>query len=135
MKIKMLFLLLLSACGPSEEFPPVYDYAVTWTCLSPEGCERTVEVTRIDRLRRVGFDCLFTSTQDESFSAEATLVISDFLPTRCSWMSFLSLFGQELPRSRFCRIAAGFEWELEIPNEDPATSSVWLVDGRDVDLL
>lgn len=43
-------------------------------------------------------------------------------------------------RTRASAIAAlpdpgGLELELEIPNQDPTTSSMWLVEGRDVDLL
>jgi hypothetical protein len=29
----------------------------------------------------------------------------------------------------------GFELELAIPNQDPTTYSMWLVEGRDVNLL
>jgi hypothetical protein len=53
----------------------------------------------------------------------------------CSWLYFLSLFGHELERSKFCRTPGGFELELSIPNEDPTTHSKWVVAGRDLDLL
>jgi hypothetical protein len=135
MKPGMLCLLLLSGCLTSDDPPRVFDYVLTWTCLSPEGCERTDGVQRIDRLQRVLGDFQFTSTQDESFRADATLVISDFLPQDCLWLYFLSLFDHELERSRFCFIVGGFEWELAIPNQDPTTSSMWLVEGRDVNLF
>lgn len=131
----MLCLLLLSGCLSSEDPPTVYEYALTWTCQSPEGCERTDEVQRIDRMERVRRDCELTSTQDETFSRDVKLVISDFLPDRCLWLYFLSLFDQELERSRICFIPGGFEWELAIPNADPTTHSVWLVEGRYPDLL
>jgi hypothetical protein len=131
----ILCLLLLSGCLPQEDPPRVFDYALTWTCRSPEGCERMEEVQRIDRLQTIIRDCQFTSTQDASFSADATLVISEFLQDRCYWLYFLTLFDHELPQSRFCFTVAGFEWEFAIPNEDPATSSMWLVEGRDVNLL
>lgn len=136
MKPGILCLLLLSGCSSwLDEPPPVYEYALTWACRSPEGCERTDEVQRIDRLTNVRRDCEFTSTQDASFSRDAKLVISDFLPERCFWLYFLTLFGQELERSRMCFIAGGFEWELAIPNQDSSTFSMWLVEGRDVNLL
>jgi hypothetical protein len=38
-------------------------------------------------------------------------------------------------RSRFCSVPGGMELDLSIPNEDPATSSMWLVEGRDVNVL
>ena len=135
MKPAMLCLLLLSGCLTSDEPPAAYEYALTWICLSSEGCERTDEVERIDRMQRRRLDCRFTSTQDESFGADATRVLSDFLPPGCSWLYFLSLLDHELERSRFCFIPGGFELELAIPNQDPTTHSMWLVDGRDVNLL
>ena len=48
--------------------PPVYEFSLSWTCLSPEGCERMDEVERIDRMARVRVDCYFTSTQDASLA-------------------------------------------------------------------
>ena len=134
MKTGMLCLLLLSGCL-SSDYRSVYEYALTWTCLSPEGCERMEEVARIDRMEQIRRDCQFTSMQDESFSADATEILAEFLPPGCSWLYFLTLFGNELERSRFCAVPGGFELELSIPNEDPATQSLWLVEGRDLDLL
>lgn len=135
MKPGLLCLLLLSGCLLPDEPSRVFDYALTWICLSPGGCEHTDEVQRIDRLRLVKRDCQFTSTRDAAFSADALLVVSDFLPTDCVWLHFLSLFDHELERSRFCFIAGGFQWELAIPNEDPTTYSMWLVEGRDLDVF
>jgi hypothetical protein len=43
--------------------------------------------------------------------------------------------GHELERSRICFVPGGFELDLAIPNEDPTTYSMWLVEGRNVDLL
>jgi hypothetical protein len=134
MKPGMLCLLLLSGCL-SEDYRAVYEYALTWTCLSPEGCERSEEVARINRMEREHVDCQFMSTQDEAFVVDAKRIFSEFLPPACSWLYFLTLFGHELERSRFCFVPGGFELELSIPDEDPATSSMWLVEGRDVELL
>jgi hypothetical protein len=130
----MFCLLLLSGCL-STDYRASYEHALTWTCLSPEGCERTDEVARIDRMEQVRFDCHFTSTQDESFGADATEILAEFLPPGCSWLYFLELFGHELERSRLCSVPGGFELELAIPNQDPTTYSMWLVEGRDVNLL
>jgi hypothetical protein len=134
-KAGMLCVLLLSGCLSSDDSPTVYEYALTWTCLSSAGCERMEEVARIDRMEEVRRDCRFTSTRDESFGANAQRIVSDFLPPGCSWVYFLSLFGHELERSRICFLPGGFELDLSIPNEDPATQSLWLVEGRDLDLL
>jgi hypothetical protein len=132
----ILCLLLLSGCSPPDAAPPpVFEYALTWACLSPEGCEHPEELERIDRMELVSRGCYFTSTQDESFSADAKQIFSDVLPNRCSWVYFLSLFGHELERSMLCFVPGGFELELSIPNEDPATQSQWLVEGRYVNLL
>lgn len=136
MKPGILCLLLLAGCSPpSEDSPAVYEYALTWTCLSPEGCERTEALERVDRMELVSRVCHFTSTQDVSFSADAQQIFSDVLPQRCSWVYFLSLFGHELERSMLCFVPGGFELELSIPNEDPAMQSMWLVEGRNLDLL
>jgi hypothetical protein len=61
--------------------------------------------------------------------------MSDLLPGWCAWLYFLSLFGQELEPARICFGPATLEIELAIPNQDPTTYSMWLVEGRDVNLL
>lgn len=132
----LCLLLLLWGCSLDHGSPPVFEYALTWTCLSvEESCERTDELERIDRMRLHRRDSQFTSTQDESFSEEALQVISDELPRRCSWMYDLSLLGHELERQVICFVPGGFEMEIAIPNEDATTQSLWLLEGRDVDLL
>lgn len=135
MKRGALCLLLLSGCltvdGPRTDF----EYALTWTCRSPEGCERTEEVERIDRVERMSTDWHFTSTQEETFAADARQVPSDLIPRHCAWLYYLSLFDHELERSRVCYGPGGFDLELSIPNQDPTTFSMWLVEGRELDLL
>jgi hypothetical protein len=131
----MLALLLLSGCLTTEDPPTIREYAMTWTCRSAEGCERTADVVRIDRMKEVNQECHFTSTQDETFSADATLIYTTLLPGDCHWLSFLALFDHELERSVFCYGPGGFELQLAIPNQDPTTHSMWLVEGRNVDLL
>jgi hypothetical protein len=131
----ILCLLLLSGCLSSDGSRPIYGFTLTWTCLSPEGCEGVAELQRIDRMEIERGDCHVTSTQDESFDEEAKLISSDLLPEACAWVYFLSLLGNELERSRICFLPGGFELDLSIPNEDPATQSLWLVEGRDLDLL
>lgn len=137
MKYGLLCLLLLSGCSslsPSDE-PVREEYALTWTCVSLEDCERVEQVSRIDRLNVANFyELRFTSTQDESFVAEAEWVRSDTLPAQCYWMYFLTLFGHELERSKTCNTPGGIEIEIEIPNQDPAAHSKWLVKGRDLAL-
>lgn len=136
MKIGVLCLLLLSGCSslsPSDE-SDIVEYTLTWYCISPEGCERTAEVERIDHAIVDFWDVRFTSTQDESFVEDAKSVRSDTLAVRCSWLYFLTLFGHELEPSKFCFTPGGFEVHLSIPDEDPATFSKWVVSARDVRL-
>ncbi len=138
MKRGILCLSLLSACSwlsPSDD-PIVGGYAVTWYCVSPEGCERVEEVTRIDRVTVTDFFYLhFTSTQDESFEGvDAQTIDSDTLGIGCSLVYYLSLFGHELEPSRVCNAPGGFDIELSIPNEDPATHSKWVVSARSLSL-
>ena len=135
MKPGILCLLLLSGCLRDNGPPSVFQYALTWTCLSPEGCERSEELERIDRMELVRRDYHFMSTQDESFSESAQQITSDSLPRHCYWLYYLSFLGHELEPSRICFFAGGFELELSIPNDDPSTQSLWLVEGLDVDLL
>jgi hypothetical protein len=131
----MLALLLLSGCWKPEYPPEIEEYVLTWTCLSAEGCERAAEVQGVDRMKEVNGECHFTSTQDGTFAEDATLIFSTLLPGDCLWLSFLSVFDHELERAVFCYGPGGFEVELAIPNQDPTTYSMWLVEGRNVDLL
>jgi hypothetical protein len=132
----ILCLLLLSGCAFPDDLPPAaVEYALTWICQSPEGCERSEEVARLDRVTSVEDNYHFTSTQDASFVADAEFVSSDPLPSGCFLLYFLSLFGHELEPSRLCHAAASFELRLSIPNQDPTTFSMWLVEGRDVDVF
>lgn len=137
MKPGVLCLLLLSACSflaPSEGFTPV-DFALTWYCVSPEGCERTEEVTPIDSVTITDYFYLhFTSTQDRTFMAGAQIITVDTHGWDCYQLHFLTLFGHELEPSQFCFTPAGFEFELSIPNTDPAIHSNWVVSGRNLDL-
>jgi hypothetical protein len=137
MKPGVLCLSLLSACSffPSDD-PLVVKYALTWFCVSPEGCERAVDVMRIDRMTMTDYFYLdFTSTQDPAFATEAQIIESDTLGSYCSWLYYLTLFGRDLERQKLCRAPGGFEIELSIPNADPATFSKWVVSAQKVDLL
>jgi hypothetical protein len=132
----VLCLLLLSACSSSSDEPEIDEYALTWYCISPEGCERTEQVERIDRATRTSlFDYQFTSTQDESYREDALRVIADSIGTDCAWLYYITLFGHDLERSRLCSNPGGFELELSIPNEDPATHSQWVVAAQDMRIL
>jgi hypothetical protein len=131
----LLCALLLSGCKETEGPRTTFEYALTWSCLSPEGCERAEELERVDRTEQVRREFHFTSTQDESFSEHAMQIASDSLPEHCSWLHELSFLGRDLEPSRLCFFAGGFELELSIPHEDATTQSRWLVEGLDVDLL
>lgn len=129
MRVLILCFLLLSACtDPDAE----YDYALTWTCLSPESCERAEEVALINRLTIFGDGFFFESTYEPPFSEHAQKVASDTLPAGCSLLYGLSLFGYELEPSKLCSTGSGFELELSIPNRNPATHSEWLVEAREL---
>jgi hypothetical protein len=125
----MLCLMLLSACTEPEI---AYDYGLTWTCRSPEGCERTEEVSLIDRLNTSGDAFFFHSRRDMNFRLSADRVASDSLPDGCSLLYAFVLFGHELEPSKVCRSGDGFEMEFSIPNANPATHSKWLVEARDL---
>ena len=133
----MLCVLLLAGCWTPEEPPTSSEFALTWTCRSPEGCEHAEELMHLDRMELVfkGRTCYFTSTEDQALAAQGTQIFSDLLPPGCSWLYFLTLFGHELERSRLCFEPGGLVLELSIPNEDPTTFSMWRVRGQDLDLL
>lgn len=132
MKAALLCSLLLSACTLAPNYRV---YAVTWICVSPEGCERTAQVELINRGQIINGEdfVFFESTREPGFSIAGQMVPSDELPSECSWLYGLTIFAIEVEPSRFCRTSGGFELELSLPNEDPATHSAWLVKGREID--
>lgn len=131
MKGTVLCLLLLSACGDGAS----YDYTVSWTCRSSEGCERTEDLEAIDRLDITDNWFFFVSSRDPSFKAIAQRVRSDSLPAECFWLYGMALFGEELEPIKTCNVSGGFDLELSIPNRNPATHSLWLVEVRELDLF
>lgn len=134
MKPAVLYLLLLSACElkAARNFGV---YELTWTCLSPEGCERAEEVTLIDcaEVANDGDWVRLWSTRDEAFSDLAEMVPADELPAGCYGLHGFSFFGIETESSRICRTSGRIELDLSIPNRDPATHSQWWVEGREID--
>lgn len=138
MKCALLCLsLLMPACSfldPRNE-DTIEGFALTWYCVSPEGCERAEEVALIDRATTTNFYYLdLESTQDPSYSQQGELLYLDSLPYDCVWAYYLSFFGHDLERTRLCYTPGGFELELSIPNQDPATHSEWVVSARDLSL-
>lgn len=135
MKPAVLCLLLLSACTDLTASPNLHMYKLTWSCQSPEGCERTEQVELIDRAKIIDdYELIdFLSSRDGSFREDAQMVPSDALPAECSWLYGLGLFAHELEPFRFCRTSGVLELELSIPNRDPTTHSKWLVEGREID--
>lgn len=135
MKPAVLCLLLLSACSDPFNVRNYSVYRLTWTCVSPDGCERTDQVALVDRAEIVdGFDFIdFLSSRASSFRENAQLVPSDALPPDCVLLYGLVLFTQELEPFRFCRISRGFEMEPSIPDQDSTTYSMWFVEGREID--
>jgi hypothetical protein len=133
MKPAVLCLLLLAACE-LEAARNYRTYEVTWTCLSPEGCERTDQVALIDRAEIINesFFVNFMSTRGELFWGRGQMMPSDTLPAGCYWLYGPPLFEMDLGPSRFCRSSEAFELELAILNRDPATHSKWLVEGRQI---
>jgi hypothetical protein len=134
MKPAVLCLLLFSACE-LEAARNYRVYALTWTCLSPEGCERAEQVELIDRAQIIdgSVRVTFKSTRDGVFLSFGQLVPSDALPAECFWLHGFFIFAIEIEPSRFCRTSGRIEMNLSIPNQDPATDSKWLVEGRDTD--
>ena len=134
MKPAVLCLFLVSACELTEA-RNFRTYALTWTCLSPEGCERAEQVTLFDRAEIFDGSRFidFESTHDGYFTEQALMVPSDTLPAECTWLRAFSILGVEADPSMFCRVPGGFELELSIPNRDPATRSKWFVEGRELE--
>lgn len=137
MKPAFLCLLLVSACSDLTYAPNFLAYALTWSCLSPEGCERAEQVTLFDRAEifhdgRSEF-IEFKSTRDRTFRDDAQMVPSDALPSDCTWLHGFSFLGIEADPSMLCRRSGGFELELLVPNRESETRSKWLVEGREID--
>jgi hypothetical protein len=125
----LLSLLLLTACSESDIS---YDYELTWTCRSAEGCERTDAVLLVNRLNVSGDELFFLSTRTTEFVWGGQRVASDALPAGCALMYGSYFFGHELEPSQICDTEEGMELELSIPNAIPTTSSDWLVEARDL---
>ncbi|HWN70082.1 MAG TPA: hypothetical protein VNM90_20720 [Haliangium sp.] len=122
-------LLLLPAC--SDRLSP-YDYGLSWTCQSAEGCERAAELMLIDRMGVQNGFFYFVSSRDAEFYSTAQRVHSDSLPAGCFWLYSLRLDGSELEPSKVCSAPGGFDLELSIPKRNPATYSQWLVEAREL---
>lgn len=134
MKPAVLCLLLLSAC----EIKAARNYRIytlTWTCLSPGGCERAENVALIDRARIIDDrDFIDFLTKGEKYFGEyAQMVPSNELPETCFWLYGLTLFAHELEPSLFCYTSRGLEVELAIPDRNPATRSEWFVEGKETE--
>lgn len=127
MKPGLLCLLLLSACTDPDD---AYDYALTWVCLSAEGCERLEEVELIDRLVTFGDSFKFESRSRPLYSLYAQRVASDAVPPGCFLLHGFTIFGHNLEPSKLCTTSDGYDLELSIPNRNPTTSSRWLVEMR-----
>jgi hypothetical protein len=80
-------------------------------------------------------DVQLIDSQDESSGADAKVIVTDALPRGCSWAVFPDLVGPRAGAIEDLLRAGGVELDLAIPNEDPTTYSMWLVEGRDVNLL
>lgn len=132
MKLGALCLLLLSGCSYLSDDDNGREYALTWSCLSPEGCTRTEQVELLDRayIHDAIFD--FESTRDDGFIERAELIAADSLPSECAWVYSLVLFTHELESPKLCYIGRDFELMLSIPNRDLETHSMWRVRGRDL---
>lgn len=126
----ILCLLLLAACWAEPDIS--YDYGLTWTCLSLEGCERIDAVELVDRLDIGGDVLFFLSTRTSNFVWHGQRVASDALPAGCAQVYGLFFFGHELQPPNLCTTDEGLELELSIPNAIPTTSSEWLVEARDL---
>lgn len=135
MKGVTLSLLLLSACSDPFGVRNYQTYEVTWTCVSPDGCQRADDVAVIDRAEIIDDDprVFFLSSHDRGFREITQMAPSEELPEGCFWLHDVSFFVLDLPPSRFCRTPGAFELELSIPDRDPATTSDWLVDGQEID--
>ena len=131
MKAAILCLFLLSAC--SDEI--AYDYALTWTCRTAEGCERAESLMLLNRMNISGDTFIFLSTHDDWDILFAQKFGSEPLPEGCFWLYSLVLFGHELEPAKTCEASGGLDLELSIPNRDPSTHSLWLVKARDAGAL
>jgi hypothetical protein len=129
MKAGLCCVLLLAGCTASDV---AYDYELAWTCLSPEGCERTEDVELLDRLNVHEDFLYFHSTKALEFTESAQRFASDPLPAGCARIYAFSLFGHDLMSSTICSTTYGFELTISIPNVDPTTHSEWLVKARDL---
>jgi hypothetical protein len=132
MKAGILCVLLLAACSDDGI---TYDYSVTWTCLSAEGCERLDELGLYDRLNILDDTFVFASSRREGYLVSAQRFGSESLPAGCFWLYGLALFGDESEPAKVCRVSGGLDMEIAIPDRNPATHSLWLARARELGWL
>jgi hypothetical protein len=110
MRPGILCLLFVSACSFLDlpDSPPVvYEYALTWTCESPEGCERTDELRRIDRATITDYRFVrFTSTYDETYEMESEIAFGPSLIDRATITDY-----------RFVRFTSTYDETYEMESE------------------
>ncbi|ACY15194.1 hypothetical protein [Haliangium ochraceum] len=70
---------------------------------------------------------------DEELFVEGQLALSNQVPEpRCYLVVGLELFGHEIGVPRFCHTPNGFELMVTIPDEDPETSTSWVLMAREL---
>lgn len=131
----ILYMSLALACSLScdlDEYPWL-EYSMSWTCLSPDGCERAEQVALVDRvaiLEKPYNFCEFWSTRNAEYRWFADLLDSDSLPPDCYLMTGFAIFGYEPDAPLLCRTESGFTLELSILNQDNSKYSRWRIEGQ-----
>ncbi|WP_096058750.1 hypothetical protein [Haliangium ochraceum] len=106
-------------------------YRLSWFCAI-DSCERGNEVVAYDRAVLTEGDIELTSSSDSGLFTDGELALSGSQGAHC-WLTFgLGFFGHKLEPSMYCETAGGFELTVTIPDPDPATSSTWVIEGREI---
>ncbi|ACY19147.1 hypothetical protein Hoch_6682 [Haliangium ochraceum DSM 14365] len=111
--------------------PSAGRYRLMWFCAM-DSCERGNEVVAYDRAAIQQGDIEITSSSNSGLFADGQLAFSGTQGADC-WLTFgLGFFGHKLEPSMYCKTAGGFELTVSIPDPDPATSSTWVIEGREI---
>ncbi|ACY15192.1 hypothetical protein [Haliangium ochraceum] len=134
MRITLIVLAALSfACTSCwfETGPDRFIYQLSWFCAE-SSCERGDDLNQFNRAETYGTDFAMSSTSASDLATSATIVVSATLGRDCRLVLDLVLFGHELDESILCFTPNGFELTVTIPDEDPETSSTWVVMAREL---
>ncbi|ACY15189.1 hypothetical protein [Haliangium ochraceum] len=128
--LSVIAFLWLTGCLVDSN--PTRRFRTSWVCAVDE-CSRIEAVRQYDRAQLEYDELELMSSSDDSLFTDARLVVSNqVLAPDCLLVLGLQLFEHEIESAKYCSTPSGFELTVTIPDEDPETSSTWVVMAREL---